>query len=365
MKLASAKFLSSFLIALAVVLAVVGVLRISQKQIMHRATATVHVLSGIEAGSPVGTEVEAVLQTEADMIRSEFILKSVIEKLDLNTVWGKRYKEGQKLKTTESCEIAKKGLNVTAVPNSALIQIEFTREGADEAVKLANAVAQVYCDYRVDRRRRIAETTANNLIEICREPLERVKAAGMKLEAAQAALAVDIRANPPQVRTGENKTLHAAQSRRNQANIEVMSRLRQLETAKKAAKPDTNLLVRLTADLTRFQGELAAAENDVSAESRRVEALKGYWFARENVESAERVFAPFKKAVDEAKAANSASGKPPATIVTCAERTAAVESHDASRGSVYFGIATMLLLVGIGQLLASRSRIRNDNKKLA
>lgn len=363
MKPAPAKFLGSFLVALAIVAVSVGFMQIRRTQITHRATATVHVLPGIETGMPVGTEVEAVLQTEADIIRSEFILKSVIEELDLNTTWGKRYNDGQKLKTMESCEIAKQGLKVASLPNSALIQIEFTREDANESVKFVNAVAQAYCDYRVDRRRRIAESTASNLVAICKEPLEKLNAARAKLVATQNALAADIRANPPQVPTGESKTLHAAQSRRNQANIETMSRSTQLANAAKSAPPDTNLIARLAADLTRFQGELVAAENDVNAEAQRVEALKEYWRAKENFESAERIFAPFKKAADEAKLANSSSDKSPATIESRAERAATIESHDMSRGAISFGIAVVLLLVGVSVLSASRtSAVSGDQK---
>ncbi len=365
MKSAPAKFLGSFLVALAVVAAAVGFMQLRQTQITHRATATVHVLPGIESGSPVGTEVQSVLQTEAGIIRSEFILKSVIEKLDLNTVWGKRYNDGQKLKTTESCEIANKGLHVAALPNSALIQIEFTREDAEEPVKFVNAVAQAYCDYRVDRRRRISETTASNLVEFCKEPLDKLNAARTQLEVAQNALASDIRANPPPVPTGENKALNAAQSRRNQASIGVMSRSTQLATAAKSATPDAELITRLKADLSRFQAELAAAEGAVNAESQSAEALKTYWRAKENVENAERIFAPFKKAADEANAANASSDKQLATIESRAERAVAVESHDLSRGAISFGIAGVLLFVGAMQLLAGRKSASVAKQKVA
>ena len=363
MKSAPAKFLGSFLVALAVGAAAIGFVQVRQTQVTHRATATVHVLPGIEAGSPVGTEVEAVLQTEAGIIRSEFILKSVIEKFDLNNVWGKRYADGQKLKTTESCEIATKGLNVVAVPDSALIQIEFTREDADESVTLANAVAQAYCDYRVDRRRRIAETTASNLVAFCKEPLEKLNAARTNLEAAQNALAADIRATPPPVPTGENKALNAAQSRRNQASIGVMSRSTQLATATKSATPDAELIARLKSDLAGFQAELVAAESAVKAESQQVEALKTYWRAKENVENAERIFAPFKKVADEALVANSSADKSLATIASRAEHAATVESNDLSRGAVYFGIAGVLLFVGVIQLSAGRKSTSVANQK--
>ena len=42
------------------------------------------------------------IQTEFEVIQSEKILGSVIELLDLNTVWGRKYQNGQKLKTTET-----------------------------------------------------------------------------------------------------------------------------------------------------------------------------------------------------------------------------------------------------------------------
>lgn len=365
MKSAPAKFLGSSLVALSVVAAAVGFVQIRQTQSTFRAMATVHVLPGIETGSPVGTEVKAVLQTEADMIRSEFILKSVIEKLDLNNVWGKRYADGQKLKTTESCEIANKGLNIAAVPDSALIQIEFTREDADEAVAFVNAVAQAYCDYRVDRRRRIAETTASNLVELCREPLEKLNAARTKFESAQNALAADIRANPPPVPTGENKTLNAAQSRRNQASISVMSGTTQLATATKSATPDAELIARLKADLAGFQAALAAAESAVNTESQRVEALKVYWRAKDEVENAERIFAPFKKVADEAAAANSSNDKSLPSIQTRAERAVAVESNNPSRGVEYFTVAGVLLFVGAGKLWNSRKPAGIANQKVA
>ncbi len=365
MKPAPARFLGSFLVALAAVAGIVGLTQIRQTQRAHRATAIVHVLPGIETGMPVGTEVQSVLQTEADIIRSEFILKTVIEKLDLNTAWGKRYNADQKLETPESCEIAKKSLKVSSLPNSALIQIEITLENADETVKIANAVAEAYCDYRVDRRRRIAETTASNLVELCKEPLENLTAARVKLEAAQNALGADIRANPPQPPTGDNRTLRAAQARYYQATAQIMSRSNQLASATRSASPDTNQIARITDDLARFQAELVSAANDVTAESQKVEALKEYWRARENFESAERAFAPFKKASDEAKAAELSSNKSPAVIENRAESAALVEAHDISRGAISFGIAVVLLLAGAGLLLSSRVSSNADDQKVA
>lgn len=365
MKPAPATFLGSFLVALALVAVAIGVAQIRQTQVAHRATAIVHVLPGIETGMSVGTEVASVLQTEADMIRSEFILKSVIKKLDLNTAWGKRYNAGQKLKTMESCEIAKKSLKATSLPNSALIQIEITRDDADEAVKIANAVAEAYCDYRVDRRQRITENAVKSISKPSRSAAEKLNVARQKLEAAQTALAPDIRANPPEFPKGENPALRPVQARYNQATLQFLSSSNQVASATHSASPDTNLIADITAEFTRVRAELVAAENAVNAESQRWDALREYWLARANFENAEKFFAPFKKVADDAQAARSPSNKPPAVLKERAERAATIESHDVSRGAVMFVIAGVLLVAGLGMLLSNRTHGRDENKRAA
>ena len=366
MKPAAAIFFGSFLVALALVAAVIGIVQISRVRLLYRATATVHVLPGIEAGMPVGSEVESVLQTEADMILSELILSPVIEKLELNITWGKRYNDGQKFKSTESGEILKKSLKVSSLPNSAIIQIDVTRADADESVKIANAVAQSYCDYRVDRRRRISVATTNNLAQISKEPLEKLTAARMKLEEARNALSADIRANPPQQPpTGESKMLRAAQARHNQAMVQAMSRSNQVASITKSASPDTNLITRVEGELAKAQAELASAEKEVNVELQSLEALKAYWYARQNFESAEKMFAPFKKAAEEAQAIAALSDKPPAGIENRAERAATIESHDVSRGVVMFGVAGVLLVTGLGVLLSKRTPATTEKIKAA
>jgi hypothetical protein len=42
------------------------------------------------------------LQTEFEVIKSEVVLDRVIEKLDLNVVWGKKYNQGEPLKTADT-----------------------------------------------------------------------------------------------------------------------------------------------------------------------------------------------------------------------------------------------------------------------
>ena len=47
------------------------------------------------------------IQTEFEVIQSEVILGKVIEDLDLNNEWGKKYANGEPLKTSETIALLK------------------------------------------------------------------------------------------------------------------------------------------------------------------------------------------------------------------------------------------------------------------
>lgn len=371
MKPATAKLLGSFLVVLALVAAVMALVQSLQVRLLHRATATVRVerdesdLPELNLRMPASANVDYVLHTEAGLIPSEFILNPVIEKLDLNTIWGGRYNDGQKFKTEESREVLKTFLKASPVPGSALIQIDVTEGNSEEAVKIANAIAQSYCDYRVERRRRIAENAIKAIAEPFKSSEDKLAVASKNLEAARNALASDIRANPPQFPKGDSPELRGAQSRHNQALIQFIMRSNQLANATRSASSDAERIARTTDDLTRIQAELDAAATAVRAESQRLEALRTYWNAQENFENAEKMFAPFKKATDEARVVGSSSNKPPAVISDRAEKTATIEVREASRGAILFGLAGVLMLAGVGVLLSSRPPTIVKNQKNA
>ena len=57
------------------------------------------------------------IQTEFEVIQSELILGKVIESLNLNVEWGKKFRGGVPLKTTETMEILKKRMELRPVRN--------------------------------------------------------------------------------------------------------------------------------------------------------------------------------------------------------------------------------------------------------
>jgi capsular polysaccharide biosynthesis protein len=87
------------------------------------------------------------LQTEFEVLQSQLILDQAIDALDLNTVWGRKYQNGERLKTSETLALLKSRLALRPVRNTSLVEIRAFSEDRDEAAKIANAIARAYTDY--------------------------------------------------------------------------------------------------------------------------------------------------------------------------------------------------------------------------
>ena len=97
------------------------------------------------------------IQTEFEVIQSETILSNVVDVLDLNNKWGKKYNDGQKFKTQESMAILKNRLNLRPRRNTALIDVQVYSENPNDAAELANAVAATYRQWRLEKGQRLGK----------------------------------------------------------------------------------------------------------------------------------------------------------------------------------------------------------------
>jgi capsular polysaccharide biosynthesis protein len=88
------------------------------------------------------------IPTETEVIQSELVLGPVIQSLNLNSEWGKKYGGGQPLKTWETMQFLKKSLEVKSIQNTTLIEVTVFNDRPDEAAKMANAVAESYVTFR-------------------------------------------------------------------------------------------------------------------------------------------------------------------------------------------------------------------------
>ena len=88
------------------------------------------------------------IQTEFEVIQSEVVLGRVVDLLNLNAEFGKKYGGGTPFKTPESMGYLKSHMDLRPVRNTKLIEIRVFNEDPNEAARLANTIAQAYIDHR-------------------------------------------------------------------------------------------------------------------------------------------------------------------------------------------------------------------------
>jgi capsular exopolysaccharide synthesis family protein len=95
------------------------------------------------------------LQTTYELIQSQVVLSNVVSTLNLNVEWGKKYFNGETLKTTETIEFLKRRMHLDTVRNTKYITITVYSEDKNDAARLANAIADAYQDYRLQQRQEL------------------------------------------------------------------------------------------------------------------------------------------------------------------------------------------------------------------
>jgi polysaccharide biosynthesis transport protein len=100
------------------------------------------------------------IQTEFEIIQDRVVLGKVIDALNLNVEWGKKYFGGETLKTPETMEFLKRRMSLMPVRNTKLIGITVYSEDKNDAARLANAIAEAYRSYRLNQRK---ELTLNGI----------------------------------------------------------------------------------------------------------------------------------------------------------------------------------------------------------
>src|SRR5260221_270578 len=93
------------------------------------------------------------IQTTFEIMQSQLVLTNVVNALNLNVEWGKKYFNGDTLKTTETMEILRGRMGLAPVRNTKLIAITVYSDDPKEAALLANTIAEAYKNYRLDNRR--------------------------------------------------------------------------------------------------------------------------------------------------------------------------------------------------------------------
>lgn len=92
------------------------------------------------------------MQTQFELIQSKDILYQVIEDMNLNVEWARRYGSPAPFETVRTFGIMERKVNVRQLRNTDLIEITAFSEDPAEAAELANKIAEVYRQYRINDR---------------------------------------------------------------------------------------------------------------------------------------------------------------------------------------------------------------------
>ena len=215
------------------------------------------------------------IQTEFEVIQSEVVMGQVIKSLDLRNVWGKKYGNGEPLKTDVAMAILKGRMDLRPVRNTSLIEIRVYSEDPNEAARLANAIAETYREHRLNQRKDLTESGIKALLDRYADQQNKIHQAQTNVDSLRVQLKIseeDAMADAPTpmleadtVRRlqGESVTLETEQVR-----IETLvDRLKQLtpaelrETIQTASGADPEL-GNLITEFNTAQERLIALEKD-------------------------------------------------------------------------------------------------------
>ncbi|MEI8289938.1 MAG: polysaccharide biosynthesis tyrosine autokinase [Verrucomicrobiota bacterium] len=122
------------------------------------------------------------IQTTFEIMQSQLVLSNVISAMNLNVEWGKKYFNGETLKTPETMAILKGRMSLAPVRNTKLIAITVYSDVATEASVLANAIAAAYKTYRLESRQQVVSKGLEALKEQYQQEELQIQATQQKVD---------------------------------------------------------------------------------------------------------------------------------------------------------------------------------------
>ncbi|MBC8207318.1 MAG: polysaccharide biosynthesis tyrosine autokinase [Kiritimatiellales bacterium] len=119
------------------------------------------------------------LRTQYEIIKSKPILYEVINRLNLQEVWGKK---GEKIPKETAYKILFSSLDINQFRDTSLISLRARRENPKEAMRIANELADVYRDQRLDMKYKEMTRALDALRRELENQQEKVSAAEQQVE---------------------------------------------------------------------------------------------------------------------------------------------------------------------------------------
>ncbi|HOY56830.1 MAG TPA: polysaccharide biosynthesis tyrosine autokinase [Verrucomicrobiota bacterium] len=208
------------------------------------------------------------IQTEFEKIQSKPILYKVIESLGLRKTWGERLKSA--VSEPEAYLLLRRNLDVRQSRNTSLIEVRAYSENRDEASAIANEVANVYKESRVEEKQRQTSAGISKLRAKLDEQAEAVAQLQDNVDQLRAELNIPDSVNDASVyqTSLEREKVSAMAQELTRAHSEYVYFLTKLEDLKKLDRTSMREAVLVTmpteARLGELLGTLSLAQQEVA-----------------------------------------------------------------------------------------------------
>jgi len=170
------------------------------------------------------------LRTQFEIIQSKPILYEVINRLNLQEVWGKK---GEKVSKENAYKILRSSLEVGQSRDTSLVSITAKRQDPKEAMRIANELADVYRDARLDLKHKEMTRALDALRRELETQQERVNVAEQQVEDIRQKLDITVLSEGANAESVEKLQLQQLEGDRISSRVEMLvqkARYEQLES---------------------------------------------------------------------------------------------------------------------------------------
>ena len=176
------------------------------------------------------------LMTQEKIMRSRPVLMEVIRRLNLQRVWGAELNEDKSAITADlALQILSRSLRVEQDRDTVLMNIRVTTENDKRSAEIANEIANVYRDRRLNAKRREIQRAIDAISNEVRKQQERVEEAEAELQRIRKERGISLIGHIGMGIRVEATRLNMLESERSGARVEMLvrkARLEQLENLK-------------------------------------------------------------------------------------------------------------------------------------
>lgn len=140
------------------------------------------------------------LRTQFEIIQSKPMLYQVINRLNLEQEWGKN---GEPLPREVAYKILRNSVNVIQQRDTSLIVISVNRDNPDEAADIANELAEVYRDSRLDVALSQSRGAIDKIAEALKDQKQRLMVAEQEVQAIRKKFGIAVLGGEGQVEIGD------------------------------------------------------------------------------------------------------------------------------------------------------------------